>query len=69
MKISGHGGIAPCILQYKNILKDSSLANKQNNKLLMTWVKMELAWSSKTLVSYYITIWHHNPEDHDLNIV
>jgi hypothetical protein len=25
------------------------------------------ARSPKTLVSYCNTIWHHNPEDHDLN--
>jgi hypothetical protein len=29
-------------------------------------LKMEMEWPSETLVSY-ITTWHHNPDDHDLN--
>jgi hypothetical protein len=29
--------------------------------------KMEAAWSSETSVSCHITIWRHNPENHDLN--
>jgi hypothetical protein len=27
--------------------------------------KMEVAWSSGTLVPYHITTWRQNPEDHD----
>jgi len=30
-------------------------------------MKMEAVWPSEILVSYYITIWHHNSEDCDLN--
>jgi len=30
-------------------------------------LKMEAAWSYKTLVTYRITIWRHNPEGCDLN--
>jgi len=30
-------------------------------------LKMVVARSSKTLVSYPITTWHHNPEDHSFN--
>jgi hypothetical protein len=30
-------------------------------------LKMEAARSSETFVSYNITAWRHNPEDHDLN--
>jgi len=26
---------------------------------------VKAVWSSKTLVSYNTTLWHHNPEDHD----
>jgi len=28
---------------------------------------MEAAKSSKTMVFYCITTWHHSPEDHNLN--
>jgi hypothetical protein len=31
-------------------------------------LKMEAARSFKTLVSYNITIWCHNPEDHHKNL-
>jgi hypothetical protein len=27
-------------------------------------VKMEAAWPIEMLVSYHITVWGHNPEDH-----
>jgi hypothetical protein len=30
-------------------------------------LKMEVAWSFETLVSYRITVWRHNPEDPVLN--
>jgi hypothetical protein len=30
-------------------------------------LKMKAVRSSDTLVSYHITVWHHIPEDHDLN--
>jgi len=30
---------------------------------------MEAARSSKTLVSYHVITWYHNPEDNDLNCV
>jgi hypothetical protein len=39
-------------------------------KVAYFWVptlKMEVAWSSETLVSYHITVWHHNSEDLYLN--
>jgi hypothetical protein len=32
------------------------------------WVKMEVAWSSKILVSYHVTTWNNNPEDHNLHL-
>jgi hypothetical protein len=32
-------------------------------------LRMEAANSSKTLVFYLITAWHHSPEDHDLDAV
>jgi len=31
-------------------------------------LKMETAISSESLISYHITTWHHNPEDHNLNL-
>jgi len=31
-------------------------------------VKMKAARSSEKLASYHITTWHHNSEDHDLNL-
>jgi hypothetical protein len=31
-------------------------------------VKMEAAWPSEILVSYYITTHYHNSEDHNLNL-
>jgi hypothetical protein len=34
---------------------------------LICRVKMEAAWASKMLVFYYNTLWHHNPEDLNLN--
>jgi len=31
-------------------------------------LKMYVVWSSETLVSHHITIWHHNPKNSDLNL-
>jgi hypothetical protein len=31
-------------------------------------LNMEAAWTSETIVSYYNTTWHHNPEELDLKI-
>jgi hypothetical protein len=31
-------------------------------------LKMGIAWSSETVVSYHITTWIHNPENHNLNL-
>jgi hypothetical protein len=31
-------------------------------------LKMGVAWTSETLVSYHNTRWHHNPEDLDLKV-
>jgi hypothetical protein len=31
-------------------------------------LKMEVAWSSKTVVSYHITTWRHNPEGHNWKV-
>jgi hypothetical protein len=48
------------LYQYTNILED-----------LATFVyslKMETARSSKMLVSYHNTTWHHNTEDLKLNV-
>jgi len=30
-------------------------------------LKIEAAWFSERLVSYYNSTWHHSPEDHNLN--
>jgi len=35
--------------------------------LVLFTPKMEAARSSKTLVSFHITMWHHKPEDLNLN--
>jgi hypothetical protein len=34
----------------------------------MISLKMQAAWTFATLVSYHKIIWHHNPEELDLNL-
>jgi len=32
------------------------------------WSEDEAAWSSKMLVSFHFTTWHHNSEDYDFKL-